>query len=169
MLLSKLSLLWLFCTLYFLQLTLAIPQSAAISKPKEEIWSNVFYLATNECFQISMSPLLLLHYQAIGASDVTPPFTRTSRGSLTSTIFWFFIKMLQNCDDSSNLWLIPSEKPFILTDHATIEIQPLTRSHFPKVSCKIESRYLRPTNLLSLRKCLIEVDVPTLIRDFLWR
>lgn len=95
MLLSKLSLLWLFCTLYFLQLTLAIPQSAAISKPKEEIWSNVFYLATNECFQISMSPLLLLHYQAIGASDVTPPFTRTSRGSLTSTIFWFFIKMLR--------------------------------------------------------------------------
>jgi hypothetical protein len=54
--------------------------------------------------------------------------------------------------------------PFGLSDHATIEIQPLTRSEFPKVSIKTKSRDLRPTSQLALRKYLVEVDVPTLIR-----
>ena len=44
--------------------------------------------------------------------------------------------------------------PFGLSDHATIEIQPLSRSEFPKVSIKTKSRDLRVTNRLALRRYL---------------
>ena len=55
--------------------------------------------------------------------------------------------------------------PFGLSDHVSVKVLPLTRSLFPKPTFRINSRDLRPTKCLALRKYLEEVGVNTLVND----
>ena len=55
--------------------------------------------------------------------------------------------------------------PFGLSDHFSIKVLPLTRSLFSKPTFRINSRDLRPTKCLALRKYLEEVSVNTLVND----
>ena len=53
-------------------------------------------------------------------------------------------------------------RPFGLSDHATVEVQPLEMEKLPSQKIVLQSRDLRATKRLAMRICLEEVDV------FLW-
>ena len=53
--------------------------------------------------------------------------------------------------------------PFGLSDHATVEVQPLEREKLPSQKIVLQSRDLRATNRLAMRTYLEEVDVCSLV------
>ena len=58
----------------------------------------------------------------------------------------------------------PIERPpFGLSDHGTVETQPLQRSQIRKPKLCIKLRDLRPTKRLAMRKYLEEVDEKSII------
>ena len=53
--------------------------------------------------------------------------------------------------------------PFGLSDHATVEVQPLEREKLPSHKIVLQSRDLKATNRLAMRTYLEEVDVCPLV------